>query len=196
VTGKGRISLASAGIPIPAPSLSLSPASAGPDKLGSPQNLTATLLDASGRPVANQLIGLKVSGANSATTSAITGNSGNAALSYVGVHAGTDSARAFFGDGDRCINSNPATVSWIAHAALIATGPVHGNFYAEPSSAQVFTATPADTPLFGEEFPVVDFNPPAPMSPPIWPADSRGRRSLRATGSRPASARPRPSTRC
>ncbi len=165
LNGNGRISVSSAGAVISAPALSLTPTSAGPDRVGSVQNLTATLVDGSGKPVANELIGLSVVGPNGGTTSAMTNDSGQAVLSYIGLRAGTDTAKAFFGNGDRCITSNTATVSWTAHAAVIATGRVQGNFYAEPSSAQTFTASPADTPLFGQQFPVVDFNPPAGTVP-------------------------------
>ena len=165
LTGNGKIALTAGGSLISSPTLSLSPTSAGPDKLGTPQALTATLVDGSGHPVANELIGLSVSGANTIATSEVTNSSGQATLSYVGVRGGTDTAKAFFGNGDRCINSNTATVTWTAHPAPIAMGPVQGNFYAEPGTAQSFTATTSDAPLFAQQFPVVDFNPPAGIVP-------------------------------
>ncbi len=40
------------------------------------------------------------------------------------------------------------------------TSAVQGNFYTAQPSATSFTATPEDTPAFGESFPTIDFNPP------------------------------------
>jgi len=42
---------------------------------------------------------------------------------------------------------------------------IHGNFFAEPPSAQTFVATTSDTPAFGQDFPTINFNPPAGAVP-------------------------------
>ena len=42
---------------------------------------------------------------------------------------------------------------------------IHGNFFAEPASAQTFVATTSDTPAFGQDFPTINFNPPAGAVP-------------------------------
>lgn len=165
LNGTGTILVSSAGSLVSAPTLTLAPSTAGPDKIGSSQTLVATLTDAAGHPVANELVGLTVQGANTVATSAVTNDAGQAGFSYAGMRAGTDTATAFFGNGDRCLTSNTATVTWTAQPAPIATGPVTGNFFAEPAAAQAFTATPADTPLFAQKFPVVDFNPPSGTVP-------------------------------
>jgi RHS repeat-associated protein/uncharacterized repeat protein (TIGR01451 family) len=47
----------------------------------------------------------------------------------------------------------------------VASTTIHGNFFAEPPSAQTFVATTADTPAFGQDFPTINFNPPAGAVP-------------------------------
>jgi RHS repeat-associated protein len=165
INGNGAIAIPDTGALASSPTITLAPSASGPDQIGTSQKLTATLVDHAGKPIANERIGLTVTGANSAVTSGLTDTAGQVALSYVGVRAGTDTARAFFGNGVTCVGSNTASISWRATRPPVATGPVQGNFFAEPSSAQSFVATPASTPLFGEQFPVVDFNPPSGMVP-------------------------------
>jgi RHS repeat-associated protein/uncharacterized repeat protein (TIGR01451 family) len=42
---------------------------------------------------------------------------------------------------------------------------VQGNFFAEPASAQTFVAAKTDTPAFSQNFPTINFNPPAGVVP-------------------------------
>src|SRR5216683_7247957 len=130
--------------------------------------LTGAIYARSGTLVTNGQGNLTIGGQVVVAQAFLNGNgriSVSSAGAVISAPALSLTATAFFGNGDRCITSNTATVSWTAHAAVIATGRVQGNFYAEPSSAQTFTASPADTPLFGQQFPVVDFNPPAGTVP-------------------------------
>jgi RHS repeat-associated protein len=58
-------------------------------------------------------------------------------------------------------SSATTTINSTAGISPISTTTVQGNFYAAESSAQTFTAKPGDTPAFGQNFPTIDFNPPA-----------------------------------
>jgi RHS repeat-associated protein len=66
------------------------------------------------------------------------------------------SATTSCGDG-----SEQVTVTAPELNAPISTTAAHGDFYAAESSAQTFTAKPGDTPAFAQDFPTINFNPPA-----------------------------------
>jgi RHS repeat-associated protein len=58
-------------------------------------------------------------------------------------------------------SSATTTINSTAGISPISTTTVQGNFYTAEPSAQTFTAKPGDTPAFGQNFPTIDFNPPA-----------------------------------
>ncbi|MGH7813641.1 MAG: Ig-like domain-containing protein [Candidatus Binataceae bacterium] len=95
----------------PAPSLSLNPTSFADDAAqGSPISLTATLHFApvaAGTPVTFQ-----INGANAQTLSSSTDSSGNAILTYIGAHQGTDTITASVTVSDSSVLSNQAVVTW------------------------------------------------------------------------------------
>jgi RHS repeat-associated protein len=145
-------------------SLTLSPSSAGPDAPFTQQTLDATLTSAGGQPLAGMEIAFTVAGANATAGDAPTGANGVAAFTYTGDNAGVDTVTAAFVAGADSVTSSPSTITWAAPTAPVAPvslSPVLGNFYAEPTSATTFVATPLSTPAFAETFPDVAFNPPA-----------------------------------
>jgi hypothetical protein len=98
----------------PAPSLVLSPATASPNPAqGATQSLTATFNKApvpAGTPVT-----FSINGANSQLKLGTTvGASGAATITYVGALAGTDTVTAAGTTGSTSLESNPATVTWVA----------------------------------------------------------------------------------
>jgi len=173
VKGNGNVSVT--GLPpsctLPSPydgsRLTLSPSAAGPDTPHTSQALVATLTDNNGNPLANQIVSLTVTGANGATRTAGTDKNGNAHFSYTGINVGSDSATATFTVGAGTVISNQATITWAVSGSVspVSISPVVGNFYQEPSTTTAFTAQPADTPVFGQTFPDIEFNPPAGTIP-------------------------------
>jgi RHS repeat-associated protein len=141
--------------------LSLAPANAGPDPVGGSQSLTATFTDASGNPIVGQTITLSVTGANPTTATVTTGPAGTATFSYSGTVAGADVAQASFTQGSLLVQSNTSNITWISPVATVGTTPAQGNFYSVAGSPSTFVATPGETPVFGQTFPTIDFNPPA-----------------------------------
>ena len=141
--------------------LTLAPASAGPNLVGTTQGLTATLLDRHGAPMANQLVSLAISGANPLTATATTDANGVTSFVILGTNPGTDVAQATFMHGAFVLHSNTATVAWIKPVAVISTTPADGTFFAEPASACSVIAKPGDMAAFGQTFPTIDFNPPS-----------------------------------
>lgn len=141
--------------------LTLAPAMAGPNPVGSTQALTATLLDKNGNPLAGKSLAFAVSGANAQSSTATTDASGVAAFSYKGAADGADVVQVTFTQNAFVLPSNTASVSWVTPVASVGSTPVAGNFYAEPTTATSFVATPGSTPAFGQTFPTIDFNPPA-----------------------------------
>jgi RHS repeat-associated protein/uncharacterized repeat protein (TIGR01451 family) len=140
--------------------LALSPATAGPLVVGSEHTLKATLTDRNGAVVPGQVVHFVVTGANPTSGNANTDASGVATFTYVGHAAGTDQAQATATKNATTVQSNTASASWIAPIQPVSITTVHGNFYTNTGVAY-FTATPASTPVFGQDFPTIDFNPPA-----------------------------------
>ncbi len=138
------------------PTLTLSPATAGPSLLGTTQTLNAVLLDSSSTPISGATIQFVVTGANSNTGSVQTNSTGSAAFTYSGAIAGSDTVQAFYGS----LGSNSATVSWIAQAQSISTSPVSTMFFASDQSG-IFDTPATATPVFSQSFPNINFNPPA-----------------------------------
>jgi RHS repeat-associated protein len=151
--------------PLRGATLTLAPATAGPDTIGTSQELDATLTSAGGSPIAGQTVSLTITGANPTTVDATTDASGVAKFTYTGANEGTDTAQATAADAVVTVRSNTSTVTWVRSLGpqippVTSTG-VDGNFYAEPTSATTFAARPGDTPAFGQSFPNIAFDPPA-----------------------------------
>ena len=119
LTGNGNITLTPSNLI--ACTLTLSPASGGPNPVGTSQELDATLLNSAGSPVPGQLIALHVTGANPATGSASTDSSGVAKFTYQGTTVGTDTAQASISEGATILQSNTSTITWIKATPQIST---------------------------------------------------------------------------
>jgi RHS repeat-associated protein/uncharacterized repeat protein (TIGR01451 family) len=148
--------------------LTLTPASAGPDVVGTDQSLTATLLDRDGRPMPNITVTFTVTGTNAATGTDTTDADGKATFSYAGKAAGLDTAQAEATAGSTRVESNTAQVGWVTATGPIApvgTTTVDGRFFPEPTNATTFVAKPGDTPAFAQSFPSLAFDPPSGALP-------------------------------
>lgn len=141
-------------------SLVLAPAIAGPDVTGTSQTLTATLKDSNSIAIPNATVQFTVSGANSLTGTATTNASGVATFIYSGTHSGNDAVQATSGTAV----SNTATVSWVTPVQNISTSTIFGRFFTSDGSGG-FNTPPTATPAFTQEFPTIDFNPPAGTIP-------------------------------
>jgi RHS repeat-associated protein/uncharacterized repeat protein (TIGR01451 family) len=147
----------------PGATLTLTPQVAGPDVAGTSQQLTATLADASGNPIADKTVAFAVTGANIASGSAVTDAQGQAAFHYSGAQDGTDSVQASLTLGGTDLRSNTASVSWVIPTVNVSTTSVKGQFFA--GACGYFCHTKSDTPAFTEFFPTIDFNPPGGTVP-------------------------------
>lgn len=147
----------------PGATLTLTPQVAGPDVAGTSQQLTATLADASGNPIADKTVAFAVTGANTASGSAVTDAEGHAAFSYSGAQDGTDSVQASLTLGSTTLQSNTASVSWVTPTVNVSTTSVKGQFFA--GACGYFCHTKSDTAAFTEFFPTIDFNPPGGTVP-------------------------------
>ena len=143
--------------------LTLSPAMAGPDVVGTPQTLTAVLTDVNGAVLAGKAVTITVTGTNPTSTTVTTDAIGSARLTYTGTNAGDDTAQAKLVAAT--VASNTATIGWTRPDSPVSLTTVTGNFYTATSADQTFTATPASAPVFGQSFPDVAFNPPAGAVP-------------------------------
>ena len=113
-----------------------------------------------------------VTGPNATSATTQTDANGAFTFSYIGNNAGTDTIQAILTASGLNVRSNAVSLDWIAPTTTVSTSTVHGNFFAENSSAQTFVATPSDTPAFGQEFPTVNFDPPAGTIPNNPPANA------------------------
>ena len=93
--------------------LTLAPASAGPDAIGTSQSLTATLVDHGGSPVAGQSVSFTITGANPGSGSGTTDATGTATFTYAGALKGTDQVQATATNGVTSLQSNTTQVSWV-----------------------------------------------------------------------------------
>jgi RHS repeat-associated protein/uncharacterized repeat protein (TIGR01451 family) len=141
-------------------SLVLAPAIAGPNVTGTTQTLTATLKDSNGVAIPNAAVQFTVSGANSLTGTATTNASGAALFTYSGTHSGNDTVQAASG----AAVSNTATVSWVTPVQNVSTSTIFARFFPSDGSGG-FNTPPTATPAFTQEFPTIDFNPPAGTIP-------------------------------
>lgn len=138
--------------------LVLAPSSAGPNLTGTEQGLTAMLTDSSGAPLGSVLVDFVISGANPTTESAWTDASGQATLLYSGSRTGIDTVQAAV-LSPFALESNSASVSWVAAAGPVSVSAVTAHFFATSGSATTFSADPSDTPAFSQSFPSITFNP-------------------------------------
>jgi RHS repeat-associated protein len=138
------------------PTVVLAPAMAGPDVTGTSQTLTATVTQA-GVPVVGTAVQFTVTGVNATSGNANTNSSGVATFSYIGTHQGADTVRATSGGS----TSNIANISWITPVQIISTSTVLGRFFPGNSNQCSFNTAPTASPVFTQEFPTIDFNPPA-----------------------------------
>lgn len=143
--------------------LSLSVSPTGTEPTGTTRTLTAVLDSSSGSPLAGEVVTLTVTGANAETDSATTGSDGTATFTVIGNFAGDDQATATAGPTGSPVRSGSVAYSWLTLSSPVAITGVEGNFYAESGPQSSFVATPASTPAFGEQFPEIDFNPPAKL---------------------------------
>lgn len=144
--------------------LSLAPQHAS-GLVGSERTLTATLTNRAGDPVSGATVGFDVTGANQAHGQDVTDVNGRATFTYTGTASGDDVAQASTTRGSTTLQSNSASISWLVTIQPVAVGTVTGRFFAESGTVQTFVAKPADTPVFGQKFPNIAFDPPAGSVP-------------------------------
>src|SRR5579864_2330143 len=143
--------------------LTLSPAVAGPLVTGTSQSLTATLVN-NNSPVSGTTVSFAVTGANSVTGTAVTNAGGVATFSYSGAKSGADTVTASATFNSNQIQSNTASVSWITPTQQISTTTVNALFFASDGSGSFDTLKTA-TPVFTQNFPTINFNPPSGTIP-------------------------------
>jgi RHS repeat-associated protein/uncharacterized repeat protein (TIGR01451 family) len=140
--------------------LTLAPAIAGPDVTGSSQTMTATVVTITGTPVSGATVQFNVTGANSASGSAITDSTGVATFNYTGTNSGADTVIANTGS----VFSNTASITWLVPAQNISTSTVVGRFFPGDNSC-FFDVSRSTPPAFSQEFPTINFNPPSTLTP-------------------------------
>jgi RHS repeat-associated protein/uncharacterized repeat protein (TIGR01451 family) len=151
----GPVSSTAATAVTPLNTLTLAPAIVGPNVTGASQRMTATVQGPRGTPASGVTVQFTVTGANSASGSAVTDSTGTAIFSYVGANSGTDTVVASSGG----VASNTATVNWIVPAHNVSTSTVFGRFFSSDDSCLFDTPT-TTPPLFTQEFPTINFNAP------------------------------------
>jgi RHS repeat-associated protein len=146
-------------------SIVLSPAIGWPNTIGTAQVMTATLTATNtGAPISGASVQFTVTGPNATSGNATSNSSGITTFSYSGAHSGTDTIQASSGG----YTSNTATVNWITTPLpAVATGSIFGRFFAapDPNWGGNFDIPPSATPVFTQEFPNIEFNPPAGTIP-------------------------------
>ncbi len=156
--------------------LTLSPATAGPDIVGNSQSFTAVLLDTNGVAIANQAVTLNITGPNVAAQSGTTNANGSVGFSYSGSKSGTDQAQASVVSGALTLQSNTVSVSWIAPIVSASTTEVTAQFFFP--TCQCFAATPSMTPVFTQQFPTININPPGGSIPHMQGGIGTGSRPM------------------
>ena len=102
----------------PAPSLQgaslvLAPSSPGPLTVGTPETLTATLIDAQSHPIGNFVVQVAITGANPTVATLSTNAAGVATFTYAGAVAGTDTVQATALGGTAQLLSTPLAITWM-----------------------------------------------------------------------------------
>jgi RHS repeat-associated protein len=156
--------------PPPAPfngaTLTLSPATAGPNVTGTTQPLQAALTSRTGTAISGVSVQLTVTGANPMTpTPQTTDSNGLVSFSYVGATHGTDTAQATATDSSGAqLQSNTATIYWLTPIQTASSTTLWGRFFYADGSG-VFNTPPGTPPVFTQAFPTIDFNPPGGTIP-------------------------------
>jgi len=145
--------------------VTLSPAGVGPLLPGMSASIKATVRTHSGVPLANTAVVVNVAGPNATSGTVTTDSTGSATFSYTGSNTGTDQAQATVTSPPYTLQSNTVPVGWVIPVQPIATTTVTGQFFSELSTVQSFVARPGDTPVFGQSFPDLLFNPPSGTVP-------------------------------
>jgi RHS repeat-associated protein/uncharacterized repeat protein (TIGR01451 family) len=144
--------------------LQLQPEIAGPNVTGTPQTITATLVDNQQNPVPGVLVTFVITGPNAATFTQTTGADGTAAMTYSGFNNGFDKVNATAQSPSGPVASNTATVHWITPVETVTTSTIWGRFFTADNSG-VFKTSPTTPPVFGQAFPSINFNPPSGTVP-------------------------------
>ena len=139
--------------------LTMTPQASGPDVVGTWQALRVTLVDRAGTPMPGRGVTLRITGANPITQTAVTDADGSWVFTYQGTAGGNDVAQATANNG--ALQSNTATVGWVVPAAPVETSTVTGRFYANDWGTCSFGSSISKPVLFTQDFPTLDFNPPA-----------------------------------
>ncbi len=137
--------------------LTIEPTLAGPFPLGMSHTWTISATDAAGNPSPAVPLTLTISGPEARTIELVTDDAGRATGTITGSAEGTDVAQA---EIEGLLSSNTASVIWMVPIAQISTTAIHGTFYPAGVLDNTFTATPASTPLFEQDFPSINFDPP------------------------------------
>lgn len=143
--------------------LTLSPAVAGPLVTGTSQTLTATFAN-NNSPISGATVSFTVTGTNPTTGTAVTNTNGVASFTYSGAKSGTDTVLASATFNGNQIQSNTASISWVTPTQPISTTTVNARFFASDGSGS-FDTLPTATPIFTQNFPTINFNPPAGTIP-------------------------------
>lgn len=139
--------------------LSLTPATAGPNVVGSHQLMTATLTSNSA-PVAGVLISFNVTGVNSTIGSATTNANGVAEFSYVGNNSGEDKVTASVDGQGIQLTSSESSINWVIPSQPISSTAILARFFTSDGSGS-FNTPSTKQPVFEQYFPTINFNPPA-----------------------------------
>ncbi len=145
----------------------LTPSVSGPNAVNKPVSLQATWRHSDfGLIIAGGTIQVTVTGANPQTATIVTDGNGTAVFTYTGVNPGTDTIVPVGQSGN--LNGNvtgdSATVTWVTQPMKLTSSPVTGQFFPADGSGS-FNLTPAQTPVFTQVFPAIDFDPAAGTVP-------------------------------
>ncbi|MGA2084000.1 MAG: DUF2341 domain-containing protein [Terracidiphilus sp.] len=152
-------------LPAPlSPTLTLAVTAQPPYVTGTSQTFTATLKNGSGTPISGEAVTFTVSGANSNTGSSTTDSNGVASYTYTGANSGTDTIQASASISEEQVTSNTVSAVWIVPVQVASSKTVTGEFFLSDGSGTFDTPTSA-TAAFVQEFPVINFNPPAGTIP-------------------------------
>ncbi|HJQ24187.1 MAG TPA: PKD domain-containing protein, partial [Blastocatellia bacterium] len=149
-------------VTVDSPTLTLSPAAAGPLVAGTSQTMTATLRSGSGAGIEGVTVQFNVTGANPTGGSVVTNSSGVATFTYAGANNGDDTVIA--AASALQVQSNAATISWVVPRQAISTTTVFARFFTSDGSGS-FTTPPTAQPVFTQYVPTINYNPPAGTVP-------------------------------
>jgi RHS repeat-associated protein len=144
--------------------LVLTPQVAGPDVTEASQTMAALLTDSNGAPVANTVVQFVVGGANAITGTGTTGANGVATFSYTGYESGLDTVTATALAGGFQIGSNSSTVNWVRPIQPVSSTPITGMFFTSLCEGY-FCTPPTQQPVFTQNFPTINFDPPVGTVP-------------------------------